>query len=312
MSLLTRARRIAAGITAAVALAGAAAVPAQAAEGPGQVSFVRAIGYSLLNGPDVDPAGANDWNCKPSSRYPNPVILLHGTWENKYYNWAYISPKLKQYGMCIFAPNYSTQAPVLPIMYGTGSIMASAGQLSDYIDQVLAATGASKVDIVGHSQGGMMPRAAIKYFGAGPKIDDLVSISGSNGGTTLQGIGTLGLQLGVLSGVSVVMGQAASDQVAGSPFITDLNAGGQTVRGVKYTAIATKYDEIVTPYQNSYIIDNRAGAQVTNIGLQSGCWSNFADHLSITYSARTLYYVARALGAPVSRRAPCDIQMPVF
>lgn len=312
MSLsLSRVRRVAAGLAAVVALSVAAAPAANAATGPAQSSFVSAIGYSIANGAGVDPAGSNDWNCKPTAKYPRPVILLHGTWENKYYNWAYMSPKLKALGMCVFAPNYSTPAPILPIMYGTGSIKASGAQTAAYIDQVLAATGASKVDIVGHSQGGMMPRAAIKYYGAGPKIYNLVSISGSNGGTSLQGIGTLGAQLGVLSGVSVALGQAAADQVVGSPFITALNAGGQTVANVRYTAIATKYDEIVTPYQNSYITSNPAGAYVNNVGLQNGCGTNFAEHLSITYSVRTYSIVAKALGAPISR-IPCDIQLPLF
>ena len=306
-----RARALA--ITAVTMATTAVAAPAaSAATGPYQQSFVGAIGYSLANGASVDAPGTNDWNCKPSAAHPYPVILVHGTWENKYYNFAYLAPKLKSLGYCLFATNYSTPAPILPIMYGTGSIKASAAELGPFVDKVLAASGKSKVDIVGHSQGGMMPRAYIKYYGGAPKVHTLVSLAGSQNGTTLDGIGTLGKELGVLGAVKLVTGQAAMDQVIGSPFITALNAGGMTVKGIKYVAIATKYDEVVTPYQNSYITDNRAGANVTNIGLQNGCGTNFADHLSMTYSVRTLYYTARALGVNFSSAAPCDIQLPVF
>jgi triacylglycerol esterase/lipase EstA (alpha/beta hydrolase family) len=310
---LSSARSRALTAAAAAASALALAVPAaNAATGPSQQSFVGAIGYSLANGASVDPPGTNDWKCKPSAAHPRPVILVHGTWENKYYNFAYLAPKLKSYGFCLYATNYSTPAPILPIMYGTGSIKSSAAELAPFVDKVLASTGKSKVDIVGHSQGGMMPRAYIKYYGGASKVANLVSLSGSQNGTTLDGIGTLGKELGVLEGVKLVTGQAAMDQVIGSPFITALNADGMTVAGINYTAIATKYDEVVTPYTNSYITDNRAGANVTNIGLQNGCGTNFADHLSMTYSVRTLYYTARALGVNFSSPAPCDVQLPVF
>jgi triacylglycerol esterase/lipase EstA (alpha/beta hydrolase family) len=306
-----RARLLAVAGCAAAATA-IAAPSASAATGPYQQSFVGAITQSLMSGPNIDPIGVNDWNCKPTATRPRPVILVHGTWENKYDNWAFLGPRLKAYGFCIFAPNYSTQAPILPIMYGTGSIKASGAELGQFVDKVLAATGASKVDIVGHSQGGMMPRAYIKWNGGASKIDTLVALNATQNGTTLQGIGTLGRELGVLGGVSVAMGQAAADQVQGSAFMTALNSGGQTVKGIKYWNIATKYDEIVTPYQNSYITNNPAGAQVYNIGLQNGCGTNFADHLSAPYSVRTLWYTAKALGVNFSSAPPCDFQLPVF
>ena len=207
---------------AAIAVASAVTAPAaSAATGPVQRSFLGGLTYSIGNGVSVDPQGVNDWNCKPSAAHPNPVVLVHGTWENKYDNFAFLAPKLKSYGFCLFAANYSTPAPVLPVLMGTGSIKASAAELGTFVDQVLAATGKSKVDIVGHSQGGMMPRAYIKYYGGASKIANLVSINGSQAGTPLDGIATLGNELGIATGIHLALGQAAEDQMIGSKFITD-------------------------------------------------------------------------------------------
>ena len=292
---------------------GAVATPANAATGPVQRSFVGGISTSFVSGGTIDPQGANDWSCKPSASKPNPVVLVHGTWENKYSNWAYMAPQLRSKGLCVYALNYSYAGALLPL-YGTGGIKASGQELATFVDKVLASTGAAKVDLVGHSQGGMMPRAYIKYFGGASKVRNLVSLGATHKGTTLQGIGTLGNQLGVMAGVSVVLGQAATYQVVNSPFLKDLNAGGLTVPGIKYTQIVTKFDEITTPYTNGMITpaDNPAGASVTNIVLQNGCGTNFADHLSMSYSARTVWFVQKALGAISSTTPVCDVQLPVF
>jgi triacylglycerol esterase/lipase EstA (alpha/beta hydrolase family) len=298
---------------ACVASVGAVAPAAHAEVGPQQNSFLGAITYSLQHyTATLSPPGANDWNCqlKPGRL---PVVLVHGTWENMYDNWAYVSPKLKAAGECVYALNYSTKTPVAGIgLNGAGSIKASAGELATFVDKVLASTGASQVNIVGHSQGAMMPRAYIKYYNGQSKVKNLVALNGTQKGTTLDGIGTLGNELKVMGAVNVVAGAAAVDQVVGSPFLTALNADGMTVPGVTYTAITTKYDEITTPWQNAYITDNRAGAVVHNVNLQNGCPSNFAEHLSEPYSARTLWFIKNALGLPQQANAVCDIQLPIF
>lgn len=63
--------------------------------GPEQKNFLAGFLYSIVN-PNVAPQGANDWNCKPSAAHPRPVVLLHGTWENAYNNFARMSPALKK------------------------------------------------------------------------------------------------------------------------------------------------------------------------------------------------------------------------
>ncbi|CAM5231106.1 Alpha/beta fold hydrolase OS=Streptomyces tendae OX=1932 GN=F3L20_09145 PE=4 SV=1 [Streptomyces tendae] len=54
-----------------------------------------------------------------------------------------------------------------------------------------AATGAAKVDIVGHSQGGMMPRHYLKFLGGAAEVNALIGIAPTNHGTTLGGLTAL-------------------------------------------------------------------------------------------------------------------------
>ena len=103
-----------------------------------------------------------------------PVVLVHGTFGDST-NWGYIKPQLEARGYRTFAIDYGNR--------GTGDIRVSAQQLADFVDGVLAQTGASTVDIIGHSQGGMMPRYYVKNLGGAGKVDDLVGLSPSNHGT---------------------------------------------------------------------------------------------------------------------------------
>ena len=165
------------------------ASPAAAAQLP--VVYNGILGYAHAS-PTAIPPGANNWSCKPSAAHPVPVILVHGTFADMSDSWQALSPLLYDNGYCVFALNYgSYDGSDSAGVYATGKIEDSAAQLSTFVNRVLAATGASKVDIVGHSQGGMMPRYYIKNLGGASKVNTLVGLAPSNHGTTLEGLFTL-------------------------------------------------------------------------------------------------------------------------
>src|SRR5208282_5144553 len=159
-------RRLTAAPLAAVFLTGAAffAAPLAAQAQTLPVNYHFAAGaLAGFTSPQTPPPGA-DVGCKPTSAHPDPVILVHGTLANQDDNWQAASPLLANHGYCVFTFNYGGTSPTADFQ-GTGDIAASAGQLASFVTQVLAATGAAKVDLVGHSQGGMMPRYYLKFLG---------------------------------------------------------------------------------------------------------------------------------------------------
>ena len=277
---------------------GTAPVAASDPVGPPKDDFASAFAYSLAH-PTAVPSGANDFACRPSAAHSRPVVLVHGTLENRYDNWAALSPRLKEAGYCVFALNHGGSAgPLL----GTEDMAASARRLADFVDRVRAATGATKVDLVGHSQGGMMPRHYIKYLGGAAKVDKLVALTPSNHGTTFSGLGLLAL---VIPGGNAVLGagcKACSQQLIGSDFLKDLNAGGETDPGVTYTVITTRYDEVVTPYTSAYL---DAAPNVSNVKLQDVCPAEFTDHIGISYNDLAGRLVLNALDPAHAQRPTC-------
>ncbi|MFI2349848.1 esterase/lipase family protein [Streptomyces sp. NPDC019443] len=237
---------------------------------------------------NADPAPRSGWNnysCKPSAAHPRPVVLVHGTLGNSVDNWLALAPYLVRRGYCVFSLDYG-QLPGVPFFHGLGPIDKSAEQLDTYVDKVLAATGASEVDLVGHSQGGMMPRHYLKFLGGADKVNALIGLAPDNHGTTLNGLTKL---LPYFPGAEDLLSAATpglADQMAGSAFLTKLNAGGDTVPGVRYTVIATRYDEVVTPYRSQYLV----GPGVQNVLLQALCAVDLSEHVAIGLFDRIAYH----------------------
>ncbi|MFE3102907.1 esterase/lipase family protein [Nocardia tengchongensis] len=274
--------------------------------GPPMTSWVAAFGYGLAN-PDAAPPGTNDWKCKPTTAHPRPVVLVHGTWMNAYNGFAYMSKPITDAGFCTFTFNYGRSGlvqggglgAVLPGVMGTGYIQDSAKQLAAFVDRVLAATGAPQVDIVAHSQGGPMSGWYTKFEGGGPKVKHLITYGATHHGTSLDGIGALGravnnFGIDVLGFVELFVGHAGIQQTIGSDFVNKLNAGGDTVSGIDYTVVGTRYDEITNPSELTYLKAG-PGAHVDNIVLQDGCEQDVSDHLTLMYSPRALSIALRAL-----------------
>ena len=98
-------------------------------------------------------------------------------------NWSYISPLLAARGYCVFALTYGLD-PRLPLFGGVIPIEQSAVELGALVDRVLAATGAAKVDLVGHSEGTFMPQYWLKFLGGAGKVNRYVAMTPPYQGTT--------------------------------------------------------------------------------------------------------------------------------
>lgn len=259
---------------------GAPAAPASAARG---------VLPPLPTAPEGDVAGVNDFGCRPSARRPVPVITVHGTIGDRRHLLEGLQQALLDRGFCVFSPDYGNR--------GLGEISASAQQLKRFTQRVLRATGARKVSMVGHSQGGMMPRYYIKFLGGAKVVDDLVGIAPSNHGTAL----TQGGESNLLADAIGLLCTACVQQGAGSRFLARLNRGDETPGRVSYTQITTRYDEVVVPHTSGYLT---RGPRTTNVTIQSLCRSDLREHLFIPLSPTTIRIALDAL----TRKGPARIR----
>ena len=253
----------------AVVLAAAATltvtVPGHAADAPSST-------YPTL---DRDPVGTNDWTCRPSAARPVPAVIVHGTIGDRSSLLDALSYSLRQDGYCVYALDYGNRA--------TGPIEESAAELKTFVRRVLDATGARRVSLVGHSQGGMMPRYYIKHLGGARKVEDLVGLAPSNHGTTAARGGSFGDYC-----------YACDQQAAGSAFLSALNHPDETPGDVDYTQVVTRYDEVVVPYTSGFLTGDRS----TNITLQDYCPANVTEHLTTPMDRQAIAWVLRAFGRP--------------
>jgi triacylglycerol esterase/lipase EstA (alpha/beta hydrolase family) len=296
---------IASAVLAATSFAGVARAAARL---PVNYDFIAGATTTAL-APTTPPPGANNFSCKPPAAHPYPVILVHGTVANMDDNWQAASPVLANHDYCVFAFNYGG-ASASAVIQGTGEIAASAAQLSSFVNEVLAATGSAKVDLVGHSQGGMMPRYYIDFLGGAAKVDKLVALAPSNYGTTLDGLtklaGLLGASSLINAGLAAVCA-ACVEQEEGSSFLAGLNAT-PTVAGVAYTVIESVDDEVVTPYTNAFL---PAASNVTNITVNRQCPLDLSDHLEIAADPVALADMLNALDPAGPVRVPCLAVLPL-
>ena len=253
----------------------------------------------------------NNWSCHPAANHPIPVILLHGTLFNEAISWQALSPDLVDAGYCVYGFDYGTGPYTDGRTYGEGDIAGSARQLAAFVDRVLASAHSSVVDIVGHSQGGMMPRYYMKFLGGAAKVNMLVGLAPSNHGTTVDGsnalvdaLGVLGVPVFDLAGCVACTEQINGD---GSDFMAKLNQGGDTVPGPKYVVIESKFDEVVTPYTSAFL----SGPRVQNIVLQDQCPTDYSEHIGILYDPVAIQDVMNALGPDDPRFVPaCSVVLP--
>jgi triacylglycerol esterase/lipase EstA (alpha/beta hydrolase family) len=243
-------------------------------------------------------SGGNN-NCKPSAAHPYPVVLVHATFADEGSNFVTLAPLLANNGYCVYSFNYGKTilSGLLGSIDGLGNIERSAEELSSFVSKVLSKTGATQVDIVGHSQGGMMPGYYVRFLGGASKVHNLIGLSPSNHGTTVGGLTTQiekfpFATLLVPTFLFVVGAPSLPQQEAGSPFEKKLFGSGDTVAGPRYVVIQTTHDEVVTPYANAFL----SGA-AANITIQKQCPSDPVGHVGMFEDSPVLQNVLNQLSA---------------
>ncbi|WP_260479338.1 lipase family protein [Kibdelosporangium aridum] len=264
-----------------------------------------------LTRPGSAPPGANNWSCTPSAAHPDPVVLVHGASANMTANWQTISPLLANNGYCVFALTYGVPAGTpfpLNQIGGRNPMEQSAAELSSFVDRVLAATGAGKVDIVGHSEGSLMPNYYVKFLGGAAKVSDYVGLTPLWNGSNVANLANFyalarAVGLGpVIDSLVDIIFPAARQFLRGSDFLTKLAEGGVAHPGVRYTTIMTKYDEAVVPYSSGYLRTPNA----TDVVLQNLCSQDYAGHAMVAFDPNATQVILNALDPANAKPVRCQ------
>lgn len=262
-----------------------------------------------LSRPDGSAPGSNDWTCRPGTDHPEPVVLVHSSSGNKQINWQTYAPLLANEGYCVYALTYGAPANApwpISSVGGIESMTSSAQQLSAFVDRVLASTGAQKVDIVGHSQGALMPAYFTKFLGGADKISKYVSLAPMWKGAKVDQwpLPSETEHPALASALESLPPwcQACREMAPNSDFVKALRDGGVYAPGIVYTSIMTRYDTVVVPYTSGY----EEAPNATNIVLQDQCPQDHAEHLELMADPVAATYVLNALDPVRPRPVVCE------
>ncbi len=134
-----------------------------------------------------------------------------------------------------------------------------------------------RIAVMGHSQGGMSMRWALRFWPDTRRmVDDVIGMAGSNHGTTTVGFCVVGVTRCT---------PAVWQQAAAADFIAALNSRAETFAGISYTEIYTHRDEVVRPNgahgtDASSAVSTGRGI-ITNVATQDVCPSDVYEHLLV-------------------------------
>jgi pimeloyl-ACP methyl ester carboxylesterase len=254
--------------------------------------------------PAAPPAGADLSQCS-STVDPYPVVLVNGTFSVAEDDFGGLASDLANAGYCVYTFNYGYNSSS-DLIEAIGPVPESAQQLAAFVAQVQAQTGSAQVDLVGHSQGGMLTEYYAKILGDAGNVHRIVALSPTTHGTTLDGLTNLASYFPGANELVDDYCPACYDQEAGSAVITALDNGPIAQPGIGYTVIETQNETVVTPVGSSFI--NEPG--VLNEYVQSFCPSDSVDHADLAYDNVVIQLVKNAL-TPAAAQAPnCSIEFP--
>ena len=196
-----------------------------------------------------------------------PVLLspATGVTPDQNYSWNYEKA---------FTAQHRPWCAVTMPFHTEGDIQ-TAGEYLVYAIRTEHAMAHRRIAVMGHSQGGMSMRWALRFWpDTRAMVDDIIGMAGSNHGT---------------SGLSCVAGYvrcpaASWQQGKDANFIKALNSGAETFAGISYTEIFTHTDEVVTPNytdKGSVSALHTGGGRISNVSTQDVCPLDIYEHLTV-------------------------------
>ena len=193
-----------------------------------------------------------------------PVLLIHGTTSNARANFSWNWDRA-------FDSEHRAHCDVDLPESGNGDIQTAAEYVV-YGIRTLHASAGSRISLLGHSQGGMIGRWALKYWpDTRGMVDDYVSLAASNHGTAVFAV-----QCAATPSCTAANWQQRTD----SDFLAALNQGPQTWPDISYTQIYTRTDELIVPYLASSL---PPAGNVDNIAVQELCPTETVEHFGMAY-----------------------------
>ncbi|MFD3455370.1 esterase/lipase family protein [Streptomyces sp. NPDC058691] len=175
-----------------------------------------------------------------------PVVFVHG-YTGSASNWDYAEAAFVSAGYSrgeLFAYEYNWSQ----------SNKTSAAGLASYVRQVLSRTGATKVDIVNHSMGGLVTQWYLTQLGGTSSVRRVASVAGANHGTTYAS--------------ACVIYTSCVEMLPGSSFVRTISSGDETPGSTVYATWYSPCDGIIIPYTSTPLsgATNHLVACTTHIG----------------------------------------------
>lgn len=189
-----------------------------------------------------------------------PVIFCHGYMHNRS-AFFFMMYRLKKAGLRnLFAPNFS------PL---SGSVSSFAGRLSEIVSLAVSQTGSERVDLVGHSMGGLVVRYYIENLGGASFVNKAVTLGSPH----------LGTKMAVLSPF-----ESAKQFRIDSPLITGFETAQPPRDSVELVSIWSDFDNVVIPPENAKLPEPNENIMVREAG-----------HLALLFSPQVIGHVQRLL-----------------
>ena len=251
----------------------------------------------------------NDFDCQSDH---NPVIMLHGLSSQREVGLNTFSHHLKDLGYCVFSETYGAHK-LVPWIGGLTDMRESAADIASFIKEVKERTGSGKVDLVGHSEGGVMALyVPMTQEGISEVVDHNIALGPAVHGAQYFGFtdifyigGDVTRELASLA--LETLGCEACDQMAtGGDIYNDFAAAERiSQQGNRPTIIMSTADTLVAPETSRVDEDG-----VRNIIIQDTCPDDKVGHAGLGWSKNVWNLVENELNENYERQFECENGLP--